>query len=153
MSVERLRQELEGRFQSIWKSPPSELENLKDPRGPHCQSFTMLLNAYMQVFVLAETLWTFRQQAKAGRKVQSLVDPLIAMLENIVPFLALFGLTDTSDLLHQTAEVLPMVQKTEDFVFITEKLAMYLNRLGANGWMDLMIPFRKISYIYESVLK
>jgi hypothetical protein len=149
LSVHDIIKYIDKRIDEIWSNPPSEIENLLEPRGPYGQSFTTVIYAYFDVYALANILWTLRQNAKAGVPIGSLATVTESILNNHAVSLEAYGLADTAKFLRKISLSLLQVRDSKEYVMMTEKLMVYLNRLGMAGWLDLIVPWQMLSCAFE----
>jgi hypothetical protein len=150
--LEKVVDEIEERTEKIWKKSPPEIDRIQEPKGPYCQSFTGVIYAYFDANALAGTLWTLRKNAKAGVTIDSLTTVTQSILETHAVSFEAYGLEDSAKLLRKVSVALENANNSKEFVTIVEKLVAYLNRLGMSGWLDLIIPWQRLSCAFEEAI-
>lgn len=144
---------IEQKTKEIWSEPPSEIASLLEPKGPYGSSFPIVINAYSTANGLASTLWALRKCARTGDSIDCLADVSKNIIDSHIVIFEVCGLTATTKLLKNVSAILSHVKDPKRYVLLLEKLIVYLNRLGMAGWIDLLIPWRRLSYAFDEEVK
>lgn len=153
LNVDSVIRMIDQKINEIWSEPPSEIDNLLEPKGPYGSSFPIVINAYSTANGLAGFLWALTKCAKTGDSIDCLANVTKHVIDSHIVIFEVCGLTATTKLLKSVSAILPQVKDLKEYTSLLERLIVYLNRLGMAGWIDLSIPWRRLSYVFDEEMQ
>ena len=151
-STQEIVAEINQRIEQIWDKPPAEIKSLLEIKAPYRQAFNLAIYSYFDANALAGTLWVLRGNLKDGIPLDNLPTVAASIVRSHAKSCEAYGLPDTSALLEKVSNVMGKIKDREDFIEVLERLIVYLNRMGMAGWLDLLMPWKKLGDAFEKVL-
>ena len=150
VSVEHIINLIKKEREKIWLSRPEDIRTLKRRLGAAKQNLTTLIYADNDTQSMEKYLYHLRQASKLdGMDLDTLRMLAIKQLEFDHRRADIYyQLNNFAKVLLQAIEALKGIRSVEDYRRLVEELIFYIGKL--NFWIDLEIPWNKLSLIFGS---
>lgn len=155
--------ELEKRIEEIWFAPPSEVENLKNPKGGVFQyAFSHINYAYSEFYQFAPTLWVLKKAAKGAAAfgsathtvpIASIRSMTQALLQYHALLLDIYGLRDSAELFRKASDALEKETDADEYCEIAQRLILYCNKMAEGGCLDSLMSWGRYDCLYDALLR
>lgn len=152
MSVSEFLKEADKRIAEIFRSAPKEIEDLKNkPRKMETQqNFTVIMYAYCRFLFFCNHLIGHRRLVKNGTvSVENMKLVTEEALKQIAVHCDIYGLKETKELEEKAARIMKSVRSAEEYFAILDRLIIYHNKMSAGGWLDYLVNWPRLGYLYD----
>jgi len=123
--VEKLLEKLEKRIEDIWHKPPKEIDNIRNPMGVYAHSFPMINYAFHALLAASSEIFRLKNHAiKSDVALETLTLLAKETCKYYGDFVAVYGLTDTGELLNSVSSTMVHVKKREEYIELADKLCV-----------------------------
>lgn len=152
MSVPEFLKKADRRIEEIFRTAPKEVEDLRRiPRKMETQqNFTVIVYAFCRFLFFCNQLIGHRRLVKNG------IVPLESMklvteeaLKQIAVHCDIYGLKETKRLEEEAAKIMKSVKTAEEYSDILDRLIVYHNKMSAGGWLDYLVSWPRLGYLYD----
>jgi hypothetical protein len=159
----KILRELEKRIEEIWFGSPTEIENLKNPKGGVFQyAFSHISYAYAEFYQFAPTLWTLKLATRGATRIgskrvtvpiESVKSVTRALLLSHALMLDIYGLNISAELFRKSSDALENVTNASEYCEIADRLVLYCNKMAEGGCLDALMSWGRYNCLYDGLLR